>query len=422
MLASSDASPGPAGRAAGRDRLARRAATRPRCCTSRRSLPTPPSGRHQRSRGCWPPPASKARLPWAPDSPVAPRAAALEAFAPSARRVRAVQRADAARGLTPAALRGLAADAAAGACRVRGPERAGADPLRPRRSAHAAGGRPPHRARSTRTRSCSPCPASATRCCAATPPAARVAGLVAFLRGADRRAVLGARRALVAAPVRAGDDRRAAPDAAPRPPRPHVQRDHASRSPASGSTPPRTGARRSGFPGCAPATCGPREPRSSCTTSSGSAACSVSGRLDARGRGTRHRRRPDAAPGTVTYARRRRQRDARRARLHALKSLRLERAGALGVLVHVARPVGDDPAVLVAVPGVAARPGRAGEARLQSRGRRRPRRRRVTSTRAELQRLADVGGLRLHVEDDRAAARCSCSARTSGTATGSRGR
>ena len=36
----------------------------------------------------------------------------------------------------------------------------------------------------------------------------------------------------------------------------------------------------------------------------------------------------------------------------------------LEVLAHVARPVGDDPAAVVAVPGVAARPGRAGEARL----------------------------------------------------------
>ena len=48
---------------------------------------------------------------------------------------------------------------------------------------------------------------------------------------------------------------------------------------------------------------------------------SISGRLDARGRGTVTVTGPNAAPGTVTLTPARRERHARRARLHALKSL-----------------------------------------------------------------------------------------------------
>ena len=90
----------------------------------------------------------------------------------------------------------------------------------------------------------------------------------------------------------------------------------------------------------------------------------ISGRLDSRGRGTLSiSGRGRVGHRDVQSARR--ERDARRAILHALKSAAIERPRALGVLVHEARPVGHDPAVLVAVPGVAARPRRAGEPRLQ---------------------------------------------------------
>src|SRR5205085_3199426 len=80
----------------------------------------------------------------------------------------------------------------------------------------------------------------------------------------------------------------------------------------------------------------------------------------------------------------------------------------LEVLAHVAGPVGDDASLLVPIPRVAAGPGGPGEARLQ-----RPVARclhlgpdldRAGFAPDELlQRLADVGGLGLEVEDDRAA-------------------
>ena len=73
--------PGPALRAAGRDRLAWPRATSRRCSTSACSTAaaaraaatsTPP--------GCWPPSCIESLLPWAPDSPVAGRADAVKRF------------------------------------------------------------------------------------------------------------------------------------------------------------------------------------------------------------------------------------------------------------------------------------------------------------------------------------------------------
>src|SRR6476469_7061219 len=77
------------------------------------------------------------------------------------------------------------------------------------------------------------------------------------------------------------------------------------------------------------------------------------------------------------------------------------------VLAHVAGPVRDHTATLVAVPRVALRPGRAGEACLHGTVARRLYLRahvdRAAAARAHLrERLAHVGRLRLQIEDDRA--------------------
>src|SRR6185312_16298774 len=87
---------------------------------------------------------------------------------------------------------------------------------------------------------------------------------------------------------------------------------------------------------------------------------------------------------------------------------RVQRLGPLEVLAHVTGPVGNDATARVAIPRVAARPGRACEARLQLAvaG--------FLDVAAHLDRagaarehlldgLAHVAGLRLEVEDDRAA-------------------
>ena len=92
---------------------------------------------------------------------------------------------------------------------------------------------------------------------------------------------------------------------------------------------------------------------------------------------------------------------------HELELGRLQPPDPPEVLAHVAGPLGDDPAVGVAVPGVALQPGGAGEAPLHlavrgrldlgAHGQRR------AALALELDRLPDVAGLRLQVGDDRAA-------------------
>src|SRR5712692_705223 len=85
---------------------------------------------------------------------------------------------------------------------------------------------------------------------------------------------------------------------------------------------------------------------------------------------------------------------------------RVEPPRPLAVLAHVAGPVGDDASLRVSVPGVALGPRGPGETRLQRAvaggldlgsdlDRARP------AIAHRLQRLADVGGLQLEVEDDR---------------------
>src|SRR3712207_3720599 len=87
-----------------------------------------------------------------------------------------------------------------------------------------------------------------------------------------------------------------------------------------------------------------------------------------------------------------------------LEVRRVQRAGRLEVLAHVAGPVRDDAPARVAVPGVAGRPGGALEALLQravgGRLDLRAHGERGVAVALELDRLADVAGLRLQVGDD----------------------
>ena len=187
---SSAATSSPALRAgpAGRDRLARRRATPRRCCTSARSsAPAAATAATSTPRGCWPRPASRAGCRGRRTRRSPSRADAREGVRRRARG-RASRRSAPATVLAASrdrAVRELAADAEARERRLPRPGRPGARDLRPRRPAHAAGGRPPHRARSTRTRRCSPCRASATR--SLSSDAERLRGRAAWSRSCAAR-------------------------------------------------------------------------------------------------------------------------------------------------------------------------------------------------------------------------------------------
>src|SRR5205807_10031414 len=106
------------------------------------------------------------------------------------------------------------------------------------------------------------------------------------------------------------------------------------------------------------------------------------------------------SPSDLSLGRRSGGDGGRLARRHQAVVARIERPRALRIVAHVARPVGDDPAGVIAIPGVALSPGGAGEARLSLAIRRRldlgadlDRRRAVRAD--MLERLADIGGLDL---------------------------
>ena len=212
------------------------------------------------------------RLPWAPDSPVAPRAGGAGGLHRRARGgVRAVQRADAcSQTRSPSSAR---------PGRRRRSPRPCPTPARTCRCSSSPAARtcarrwraPAGPRRSTRTRRLLAVPGVGHSVLSTDLTGCAVTGLVAFLRG-QTVASARARRRGRSRPYAPATSARCARRGSPACPAGRSARSP-SRSPASGSTPRARATTRSSFPGCAPATCGPADRARRCTASSGSGAC-----------------------------------------------------------------------------------------------------------------------------------------------------